>query len=72
MNSCICCVHSSRVDTCTIAQVAFGSDFSQPWSDKALGLKFIKGDGSLGFLIDHAFKGVEINSRQPFFHVSGL
>ena len=51
-------------------QVAFGSDFSQPWSDEALGLKNIKGDGGLGFLIDHAFRGVQIGYRNPLHFVS--
>ena len=51
-------------------QVAFGSDFSQPLSDKALGLKQAKGDGSLGFLIDHTFKGIQKSYRNPFYSVS--
>ena len=51
-------------------QVAFGSDFSQPWSDEALGLKHAKGDGTLGFLIDHSFRGVQIGYRNPFHFVS--
>ena len=53
-----------------LPQVAFGSDFSQPWSDKALGLKHIKGDGTIGFLIDQAIKGVELSSRNPLYWVS--
>ena len=51
-------------------QVAFGSDFSQPWSDEVLGLKYAKGTGTLGFLLDHAFKGAELNSRNTFYIVS--
>jgi hypothetical protein len=51
-------------------QVAFGSDFSQPKSDEALGLKHAKGDGSLGFLIDQSFKGVQMGFRNPFNYVS--
>ena len=53
-----------------LVQVAFGSDFSQPWSDEALGLKHTKGDGTLGFLIDHSFKGVIVNYKNPFHSVS--
>ena len=32
---------------------SFGSDFLQLWSDEDLGLKHVKGDGTLGFLITH-------------------
>ena len=51
-------------------QVAFGSDFSQPWSDEALGLKHVKGSGGLGFLLDHAFRGIQISFRNPLHFVS--
>ena len=50
-------------------QVAFGSDFSQSWSDKSLGLKYAKGNGTLGFLVDHSFEGVEMNMRNPLHFV---
>jgi hypothetical protein len=51
-------------------QVAFGSDFSQPWTDKELGLRHVKGDGTLGFLVEHSFEAVEIASRNPLHYVS--
>ena len=48
-------------------QVAFGSDFSQPWTDTELGLKHVKGNGTLGFLIDHSFEAVETMFKNPFY-----
>ena len=51
-------------------QVAFGSDFRQLWSDEDLGLKHVKGDGTLSFLIDHSFRGVQKSYRNPFYYVS--
>lgn len=51
-------------------QVAFGSEFCQMWSDEDLGLKHVKGDGTLAFLIDHSFKGVRMAYRNPFYYVN--
>ena len=53
-----------------LMQVAFGSDFSNAWSDEALGLKHVKGDGSLGFLMDYSLKGVQTAFRRPLHFVS--
>ena len=53
-------------------QVAFGSDFSQPWTDGELGLRHVKGDGTLGFLIEHSFEAVETMSRKPLYYASPL
>ena len=51
-------------------QVAFGSDFSEQWDDKTLGLKLTKGNGKLTFLISHTFKGVQrAFAGGPFFQV---
>ena len=51
-------------------QVAFGSDFSEQWDDKTLGLKLTKGNGKLTFLISHTFKGVQrAFNGGPFFKV---
>ena len=52
-----------------LLQAAFGTDFSQSWSDKALGLKYAKGNGSLGFLVKHATKGVWQCYRNAFYPV---
>ncbi len=40
------------------SQVAFGSDFSGKW-DATLGLKWVKGNGKLTFLVSHAFEGLQ-------------
>ncbi len=51
-------------------QVAFGSDFSEQWDDKALGLKHNKGNGKLTFLISHTFKGLQrVFDGGPFYQV---
>ncbi len=39
--------------------MAFGSDFSEQWDDKKLGLNWAKGNGKLTFLIAHTFKGIQ-------------
>ena len=41
------------------SQVAFGSDFSGKWDDATLGLKWVKGNGKLTFLVGHAFEGLQ-------------
>ena len=53
-------------------QVAFGSDFSQPWTDRELGLRHVKGDGTLGFLIEHSFEATETMSRNPLYYASSI
>ncbi len=50
-------------------QVAFGSDFSEQWDDKSLGLKRAKGTGKLTFLISNVFKGLMKRQKSPFFQV---
>lgn len=50
-------------------QVAFGSDFSEMWDDKSLGLKRSKGTGKLTFLIANVFKGLMKKQRSPLFEV---
>ena len=51
-------------------QVAFGSDFTQVWSDEVLGLKNVKGNGTLGFLIKHSLKASQLYFKNPYHHVS--
>ena len=51
--------HLAEVTLNVISKVAFGSDFSETWDDKTLGLKRAKGNGKLTFLIAHTFKGVQ-------------
>ncbi len=41
------------------SQVAFGSDFSGKWDDATLGLKCVKGNGKLTFLVGHALEGLQ-------------
>ena len=53
-------------------QIAFGSDFSQPWTDRELGLRHVKGDGTLGFLIEHSFEAAETMSRNPLYFASSI
>ena len=65
-----------RVHTCvgahihththTHIQVAFGSDFSETWDDKSLGLKWAKGNGKLTFLIAHATRGLQKSFNDRF------
>ncbi|XP_064405692.1 cholesterol 24-hydroxylase-like [Halichondria panicea] len=50
--------HLSEVTLNVISKVAFGSDFSGKW-DATLGLKWVKGNGKLTFLISHAFEGLQ-------------
>ena len=44
-------------------------DFTKQWNDKNLGLKRAKGDGTLTFLTNHAFKGLNTYIRYPWFQV---
>ena len=56
-----------------LSQVAFGMDFSEKWNDETLGLKNIKGKGSLTFLVSHSFVGLDKSFQNPFlFRVSNL
>ncbi|XP_064405688.1 cholesterol 24-hydroxylase-like isoform X2 [Halichondria panicea] len=60
--------HLSEVTLNVISKVAFGSDFSEQWDDKTLGLKLTKGNGKLTFLISHTFKGAQrAFNGGPFF-----
>ena len=61
---------------CTL-QVAFGSDFTQTWDDKSLGLKRAKGTGKMTFLIASSYinEGVEQSFRSAIpslYPVSGI
>ena len=49
--------------------MAFGSDFTETWDDKSLGLKRAKGTGKLTFLIANVFKGLEKLQANPLFQV---
>jgi len=51
--------------------VAFGSDFTETWSDKSLGLKYTKGNGKLTFFVKHALEGVQSAFRNPTLKVCG-
>ena len=53
-------------------QVGFGSEFSETWDDKSLGLKRAKGTGKLTFLIPNIFKGLMKLQTNPFFQVRAL
>ena len=44
-------------------------DFAKQWNDKNLGLKRVKGDGTLSFLTNYAFKGMDQHIRYPWFQV---
>ena len=58
--------HLAEVTLNVISKVAFGSDFSEQWDDKSLGLKWAKGNGKLTFLIAHIFKGAQKSFNQGF------
>ena len=51
----------------SVKYIAFGSDFSETWDDKSLGLKWAKGNGKLTFLIAHSFKGVQKDFNGGFW-----
>ena len=51
--------------------MAFGSDFTETWSDKSLGLKYTKGNGKLTFFMKHALEGVQSAFRNPMLKVCG-
>ena len=51
--------------------MAFGTDFAKQWNSNNLGLKRAKGDGTISFLINHAFKGLDVHIRYPWFQVHG-
>ena len=61
---------ASALIVLSLFQVAFGSDFSQHFSDEDLRLKHVKGDGTIGFLIDNSFKGVRMAYSNPLYFVS--
>ena len=46
-------------------------DFAEQWNDNNLGLKWTKdkSDGTLSFLTNHAFKGLDLHFRVPWFQV---
>ena len=60
--------HLAEVALNVISKVAFGSDFSETWDDKSLGLKWAKGNGKLTFLIAHSFKGVQKDFSGGFWY----
>ncbi|XP_064388742.1 cholesterol 24-hydroxylase-like [Halichondria panicea] len=59
--------HLAECTLYVISKVAFGSDFSDQWDDKSLGLKRAKGTGKLTFLISNVFKGLMKRQKSPFF-----
>ena len=54
---------------CTHIQVAFGSDFTEKWSDQHLGLHRAKGNGSILFLLENSFKGLQKRLFLPWYQV---
>lgn len=60
-------VHFGEFTQDVISKVAFGMDFANRWNDSNLGLRRVKGNGTLSFLTNHAFKGLGQHIRYPWF-----
>ena len=50
-------------------QVAFGTDFTEGWSDQSLGLTRAKGNGKITFLIENSFNGLQKRLAIPWYQV---
>lgn len=49
--------------------MAFGTDFTKTWSEKSLGLKYAKGNGTLSFLIRLTVEGIQESFGNPIMKV---
>ena len=42
------------------------------WSDEDLKLRHAKGDGTLGYLINHSLQGSQLTFKNPYYHVGSF